>query len=164
MRRGSMLLVGVTSQQPAGALVELRPRASFEVEGLVQIMRSASVTVDWDARLRVGSHTYLNAGASITCGLDTWIGSGCAIAPGASIMDNDTHTLVVDGAERPHAAPLRMNDNCWIGTGAVILKGVEIGEGSVVAAGAVVVDDVPANTVAAGVPARVVTANARWSL
>jgi acetyltransferase-like isoleucine patch superfamily enzyme len=52
--------------------------------------------------------------------------------------------------------PVRIGDDAWVGFGAVILKGVEIGRGAVVAAGSVVASDVPEGTVVAGNPARVV--------
>ena len=52
-------------------------------------------------------------------------------------------------------APIVVKDNVWIGAHATILAGVTIGENAVVAAGAVVTKDVPANTIVGGVPARV---------
>ena len=51
---------------------------------------------------------------------------------------------------------IKIGNNVWIGWGAIILKGVNIGENSIIAAGAVVVDDIPANSIAAGSPAIVV--------
>lgn len=54
------------------------------------------------------------------------------------------------------AAPIRVERGAWIGAHATILAGVTIGENAVVAAGAVVTKDVPANSIAAGVPARVI--------
>jgi maltose O-acetyltransferase len=59
-----------------------------------------------------------------------------------------------DGLER--ALPVSIGDRVWIGMGAKILPGVTIGDNAVVAAGAVVVKDVAANTVVAGVPAQYV--------
>jgi acetyltransferase-like isoleucine patch superfamily enzyme len=53
--------------------------------------------------------------------------------------------------------PIWIEDDVWIGTRAIVLKGVRLGRGSVVAAGAVVTHDVPAYSVVAGVPARVVS-------
>lgn len=55
-----------------------------------------------------------------------------------------------------HTAPIRIGNKAWVGMNAIILKGVSIGEGAVVGAGAVVTHDVPAWTVVAGNPARVV--------
>ena len=55
-----------------------------------------------------------------------------------------------------HPAPVRLVNNVWIGSHATILPGVTVGDGAVVAAGAVVAKDVPANTVVGGVPAKVI--------
>lgn len=57
--------------------------------------------------------------------------------------------------------PVRIEDDVWVGTGAIILKGVVIGRGAVVAAGAVVTRDVPPYAIAAGVPAKVI--RMRWN-
>ena len=54
------------------------------------------------------------------------------------------------------SAPIVIKNNVWIGMAAIILKGVTIGEGAIVAAGAVVTRDVPAHTIVAGVPAKVI--------
>ena len=55
-----------------------------------------------------------------------------------------------------HSAPIRIGKRVWIGSNAVITKGVTIGDNSVIAAGAVVTKDIPANVVAGGVPAKVI--------
>ena len=78
------------------------------------------------------------------------------------MLDDDFHAITVDGVERPSVAPVRIGDRVWVGTRAVVLKGVTIGDGAVVAAGAVVTSDVPAGTVVAGVPARVVGRADSW--
>jgi acetyltransferase-like isoleucine patch superfamily enzyme len=52
--------------------------------------------------------------------------------------------------------PIHIKNNAWIGAGATILPGVTIGENSIVAAGAVVNKDVPANTIVGGVPAKII--------
>jgi len=56
-----------------------------------------------------------------------------------------------------------IEDDVWIGSGAMILKGVTIGSGAVVAAGAVVTNDVPAHCMVAGIPAKVIRSNLAWS-
>ena len=57
---------------------------------------------------------------------------------------------------RNHYAPIRIGNRVWIGSGAIITKGVSIGDGAVIAAGAVVTKNVEKNTVVGGVPARVI--------
>ena len=66
------------------------------------------------------------------------------------------HPICPDMREYMYAAPVKIADNCWIGAGAVICPGVTIGENSVIGAGSVVTGDIPANTVAYGVPCRVI--------
>lgn len=81
------------------------------------------------------------------------IGEGTLIAPGAKIVSAN-HSLD-DFAKWDPAPPLRIGKRCWIGANAVVLPGVELGDGVIVAAGSVVTKSFPANTVVGGVPARV---------
>lgn len=89
------------------------------------------------------------------------IGNHVAIASGVAFLTHDGATWVF--RSKPEFANvirygrIRVNDNCVIGTRAIILPNVTIGPDSIVGAGAVVTRDVPPNTVVAGVPARVVT-------
>jgi 2,3,4,5-tetrahydropyridine-2,6-dicarboxylate N-acetyltransferase len=75
------------------------------------------------------------------------IGDRCHIGAGA---------IIAGVIEPPSAKPVTIEDDVLIGANAVILEGVTIGKGSVVAAGAVVTQDVPANVVVAGTPAKVI--------
>lgn len=68
------------------------------------------------------------------------------------------HPIRPDMREYMYTAPVVIQDNCWIGAGAVICPGVTIGENSVIGAGSVVVKDIPANSVAAGNPCKVIRA------
>jgi acetyltransferase-like isoleucine patch superfamily enzyme len=110
--------------------------------------------------LVVGEGTYVGHNCSFTVGLRVEIGRDCLIANDVQILDSPGHPLDPDrrlaGEPAPSAAvrPVKIGDNVWIGTGAVILPGVSIGDGSVIATHAVVTSDVPRRTLAAGVPAR----------
>jgi tetrahydrodipicolinate N-acetyltransferase len=75
------------------------------------------------------------------------IGKNCHVGAGA---------VIAGVIEPPSAQPVIVEDDVLIGANAVILEGVRVGQGSVVAAGAIVIDDVPPNVVVAGTPARVI--------
>lgn len=101
------------------------------------------------------SGSTINATTSITIGNNVLIGSGCIIT------DTDSHPLHYEDRnaernEKTHRAPIVIEDNCFIGARSIILKGVTIGEGSVVGAGSVVSKDVPPHCVVCGNPAKVV--------
>jgi acetyltransferase-like isoleucine patch superfamily enzyme len=85
------------------------------------------------------------------------LGAGVALGPEVLLV---TLTHEIGSAARragtPKAAPIVVHDGAWIGGRSTILPGVEVGEGAVVAAGAVVVDNVPPHSIVAGVPAVVV--------
>ena len=112
--------------------------------------------------LRVGDHTYLGYELTISVGREVTLGRNCLIGDRVIIADQDGHPLDADARRRGesvprgHIRPVVIEDDVWIGTRAVILKGVRIGRGAIVGAGSVVTSDVPPNTVACGNPARVV--------
>ena len=104
-------------------------------------------------KLVVGRNSRLN-GVHIDVRELVQIGDNVRIAPYTIILDSDFHDLkdhFAEGASRP----VIIEDDVWIATRAMILKGVRVGKGSVIAAGAVVTRDIPPYSVAGGVPARV---------
>jgi acetyltransferase-like isoleucine patch superfamily enzyme len=86
------------------------------------------------------------------------IGRRCLFGPGVHVYDSDFHPLAASDRRGTAArmARVEIGDDVFIGTNALILKGVSVGDGSVVGAAAVVVADVPPGAVVAGNPARVV--------
>ena len=105
----------------------------------------------------IGEHGFVNAGCHVDASARVTIGDHVAIARDVLII---THTHAVGSAGRRAAelvsSPVHVGNGCWIGARVTVLPGVTIGDGAVVAAGAVVVDDVPPDAVVAGVPSRVV--------
>jgi acetyltransferase-like isoleucine patch superfamily enzyme len=158
------LCVGFFHLTPTPACVHIRKKAEMAISGTVQIMRGTRITV-WDGgRLSLGSRTFINDNATITCFDDLRIGSQCAISWNANILDTNVHELSIEGVPRPRSSPVLIEDNVWVGTGVTILSGVTIGTGAVIAAGSVVTSDVLAASLVAGNPAKVVRKDVTWEL
>lgn len=109
-------------------------------------------------RLSIGKRVHIGIGTVITCRDKITIGDGTLIAEYVTIRDQD-HRF---GVEEPitdsgfETDPILIGSNVWLGAKATITKGVKIGDNSVIGAGAVVTSDIPPNSVAAGVPAKVI--------
>ena len=94
---------------------------------------------------------FLNQGVGITCFSKIEIGDETLIGEMTDIMDTDWHGI--DGNE-PKMAPVRIGNHVWICARVVILKGVDVGENSIIGAGSVVTKNVAKNTIVAGNPAK----------
>jgi len=117
--------------------------------------RAAESLISIGARTRIANGVELNALERIE------IGEECLIGAGTRILDADFHGVApADRASCGAAGAVRIGDRAWIGMGATVLKRVGIGEGAVIAAGAVVSADVDDGAVAGGNPARVIS---RWA-
>ncbi|OZF51290.1 acyltransferase [Rhodococcus sp. 14-1411-2a] len=120
-------------------------------------------SVIWAPRtLQIGADVYI--GKHVTIQVDGQIGDGVLIANGVGVVgrrDHDMHDIGQTirrskwvGEDTSLSDPVSIGSDTWIGYNAVIYSGVTIGNSSIVAAGSVVVKDVPANTIVAGVPAK----------
>ncbi|WP_167494110.1 acyltransferase [Microbacterium hydrothermale] len=114
----------------------------------------ASVETGEDGSLSIGARSLINSGASIYAARSVVIGDDFRMAAFASVTDFDFHEVVPGSGAK--ISPVWIGDDVWLGRAAIVLPGVHIGHGSVIGAGAVVTQDVPENSVAVGVPARVV--------
>ncbi|MDZ4817250.1 MAG: acyltransferase [Verrucomicrobiota bacterium] len=137
----------------------------------VSCYAGCSFAIGKNGTVQVGDYTLLN-GALLMAEENITIGKHCLISWSVAICDSDFHPI--DPALRrldtmalnPYAPkldrppigtkPVVIGDNVWVGFNAVILKGVSIGENSVIAAGTVVTKDVPANVIFAGNPGKIV--------
>jgi acetyltransferase-like isoleucine patch superfamily enzyme len=132
--------------------------AKLIVRGNFSIFTGFHISIANNATLVIGEG-YINNNATIDCFNSITIGNGAAISKGVTIRDSNNHSI--DG-NNTISAPIIIGDHVWIGLNATILKGVHIGSGAVVAAGAVVTRDVPENTLVGGVPARIIRENISW--
>ena len=160
--RGSRLVLGSPHFTGRPCTVHLRAGARLTARGSAAIMRGTKILVSTGGHLELGQNSYINFNATVTCFEHISIGADCAIAWNTNILDANIHELIIDGAPRPRSRPISIGDNVWIGTGASVLSGVTIGDGAVVAACSVVTSDVPARSVVAGNPARVVREDVTW--
>lgn len=103
-----------------------------------------------------GKNVFVNQGCTFMDGGGITIGDNVMIAPRVSLITGGHPLPLAERYEYTASAPIVIEDDAWIGAAAVVTQGVTIGAGAVVAAGAVVTRDVPAHTVVAGVPARVI--------
>ncbi len=140
-------------------LLALWDRGSITVTHKFSIFTGCEVVVDQDAKLKLGSG-YINSHSTIACFNQIDIGDDVAIAEHVIIRDSDNHSIV----NSPHkqSQPITIGDHVWIGMNAIILKGVTIGRGSIIAAGAVVNKSIPDHVLAGGVPAKVIRDGVEW--
>jgi len=111
--------------------------------------------LEGEGRIRIGHSALICPGVRIQSAAAVVIGDDCMLASRVYLTDADWHG-VYDRLAMGPSAPVTIEDNVWLGDGAVVCKGVTIGCNSIVGAGSVVVRDIPANVVAAGNPAQVV--------
>ncbi len=172
-----------------GALISTKPYSKIELNAplvvgkkrvighkvttRIQLDRYCKLTVNGTFSVNEGSYIwitksghltldggFINEGATITCATKVHIGKGANIAREAVIRDYDGH--YIEDLNYRTAKPVWIGDNVWVGYRAMILKGVTIGDGSIVAANAVVTKDVPPHSIVAGNPAKIIRTNINW--
>lgn len=115
---------------------------------------------DKPAQLKIGKYSSIGDRTQIHCCDRVIIGNQVLISWDVNILENYYHTTADESIT---SAPITIEDKVWIGCNVIILAGVTIGKGSVVAAGAVVTKDVPPGKLAAGNPAKIIRDTEPWS-
>ena len=128
----------------------------------VHIGRNCSIASIYN--LEIGNDIYI--GKNVTIEIEGSIGDGTVIANTVGIIGRNDHDVVntnyrafdapVVRDKRELSVPVKIGEGCFIGYGAIILSGVEIGNNSVIAAGAVVTKDIKPNSIVAGNPAKII--------
>ena len=151
----------------AGKNVQINIRnGSFEAGQVLFLARDIGISISGSehkfAQLKIGDRTHIQERAHINYANSITIGSRCAISWDCEIMDTDIHKIIVNQTVLENSRPVVIGDRVWIGARAIILKGVNIGDGAIVAAGSVVTRDVPGRTLVAGNPAKVIREIDGW--
>ncbi|NHI69945.1 DapH/DapD/GlmU-related protein [Lactococcus garvieae] len=110
---------------------------------------------DFGMNLHISKNVFINAGVRIQDTGGVWIDEGALIGHNV-VLATLNHDLEPSRRQNLIPAPIHIGENVWIGSNATVLQGVTVGENSVIAAGAVVTKDVPANSIVGGVPAKLI--------
>lgn len=145
---GKCRLINKNCEISFGDRIVVYPNAKISVVG---DNKKAELVIE--DHVVIGPNTQIHVGDKVIIGEDTMISWGC------TIIDRDYHKL---NSETEKTRPINIGKSVWICCNATIMKGVTIGEGSVVASGAVVTKDVPPHCVVAGNPAKIVKENIYW--
>lgn len=133
--------------------------SNLKINGNFSIGAGSDIRIFDNAKLELGSG-YFNGFVQIVCADNIKIGNNVAIARDVIIRDTDAHDILDDKHQKNKS--VKIGDHVWIGTRAIIMKGVTIGDGAIIGAGAVVTKDVPAKSIVVGVPAKVIKENITW--
>ena len=142
-------------------ILRMEDHSKLLVDGNFEFFYGGDILCLQNSTLRIGSG-FCNSNVKIRCTKSIKIGNDVAISHDVTIMDSDAHQIIREDYIK--AKPVIIGNHVWIGSRAMILKGVRIGNGALVAAGAVVTKDVPPNSLVAGVPAVVIKRDVHWEL
>ena len=110
---------------------------------------------DFGKNINIGRNVFINAGCKFQDQGGITIDDGALIGHGV-VLATLNHDFAPEKRQQLHPAPIHIGKNVWIGANATVTPGVSIGDNAVIAAGAVVNRDIPANVIAGGVPAKVI--------
>jgi len=124
----------------------------FASIGEKNIIKSGFVC-NFGFNITIGNNCYFNYGVKILDSFEVVIGDNVFIAPNV-VISPVTHPIEAKNRRNLIGKKIIIENNVWIGASAIILPGVKIGQGAVIAAGSVVKNDVKPNTVVGGIPAK----------
>lgn len=143
--------------------VKLGGPGTYELARGSHIQKGARIWVGPGATLTLERGSAIGPRSTVNVESGLTIGAGTRISWQVQLMDTDFHRITrPDGSASSHTAPIRLGNHVLVGTGAMILKGVTIGDGAVIAAGSVVTRDVDGGEIVAGNPARPLGVAANW--
>ena len=139
------------------SILQMDDDAIIECNGF-SFSYGADIKVFNGGKLVLGKGSYINSDCKLRVHKEITIGEFCSISHDFTIMDSDAHEINGNKAK----IPIKIGNHVLIGTRVTILKGVNIGEGAVIAAGSIVTKDVPPHTLVGGIPAKVLKENVEW--
>ncbi len=169
LRKLKAILEVGENTQILGIVEKRAPQSRIRI-GNDCLIEGMLVTETNESDLKIGNNVYIGGHTNLDCALSIEVEDDVLISYQCTIADSDNHSLLY--SIRKHdlgkwkqgkhdwtsiaSAPIRIKRGAWIGTRVIILKGVTIGEGAIVAAGSVVTKDVEPWTIIGGNPAKVI--------
>lgn len=147
-------------------IIQMESNSLLSIKGKrkVNLGPGVRVLMGKDSQVTIGEGTFITANSLLISTSSISIGKDCAISWDVQIMDTDFHKVIINGENKKEGKPVVIGDKVWIGSRATILKGVNIGNGAIIAASSVVTKDVLPNTLVAGNPAKAIKSNVDWEL
>ena len=142
-------------------IVQLARDSKLVIQGSVVLGPGVRILIGENAKVSIGSGSFITANSQLMCKESITIGEHCAISWGVRMMDTDFHTL---SGVPEKSIPIEIGNHVWIGSDVLILKGVKIGDGAVIGAGSVVTRGVPPKALVVGNPAKVIRENVEWNI
>lgn len=143
LRYGSRFTAGVI-QTFEHLNVEIRAKGTITMGSFNQ-NRGNLYLVAQGGRIKIGNHCFFNTGACVTSVDQVKIGDNCKFGNNLVIVDHD-HNFKNIGDSEFISSPVIIGDDCWVGANVTILRGTNIGKGTVIGAGSVVKGTVPENS------------------
>lgn len=166
MDKKSLLRIGVEHSLKQKTVVDIYKNGVLAINGKVSINAGTKVLIGENAILSIGNGSYINEHSRIQCRERIEIGVCCAIAWEVNILDTDEHFIISQSEPngKSNKASIYIGNRVWIGCKSIILKGVSLGDGCIVAAGSVVTKSFPARSLIAGNPAKIIKADVEWEM
>lgn len=145
---------GILVVKESGPLPKIINKGGKLIGENCQFYSGVRIEIGEHGLVSIGNGTYINRNTLIISESEVSIGVNCKISWDVIIMDSDMHPL---NSKTVINNPVYIHDDVWIGCRSIILKGVTIGRGAIIAAGSVVTKDVPSMQIYGGVPAKYIT-------
>ena len=158
IRFGIGKIIGYTGSLKTTIILE--KNAKIYVLGKFYFYTGCKVVVRENANLILGNGSFMNVDSKRYCREKIEIGENTFIGEEVIIRDTDEHSVIRKNYQ--DTLPINIGNHVWIGMRSMILKGVTIGDGAIIAAGSVVTKDIPSKCLVAGNPAKVIKKNVDW--
>lgn len=148
MRYGSRYSSDIIERFSPLAKLALFGHGNIRLGHNIELAQYVDIQVHGIGKLSIGDKVYMNRGCMISCHGKVDIGDGCMFGPDVKIFDNNHRFAKDKGVSSSlNVGSVVIGKNCWIASGAILLKGADLGDNCVIGAGCIVNSKIPANSI-----------------